>query len=715
MSQTHRSHWLKDVAGHAGLDLTISDLPDFGEISRAWPEVVRACKMTDEAFTQRLAGYFRIGLADLTSYDPQAVKLVPEAVSRRYGILPLSATESTIVVATADPSNRAVQRDIVAYAARQPVFLVASPSKLTQALERAYAPARAPRNALQTLVAQVATSDFQVITNQGTGLFTTSFELEDPPLVKLTNFLLQQGLRYRATEIHVEPGQDQGRVRFRIDGVLQHVVDLPKVAHQRVVARLKHMARTQPGVKPEDGFSVRVDKVEKRAQLSTTPSPDGELVWIRLIDPHDVPTLESLKFDGLEGEMVRRALQKRDGFVLVTGPARAGTTSFVYAALHSFAKQSVISLEGRPEIIVPGVTQIRYDVTSGLSFAESLQRLLDRSPDVLHAGEIRDLATARIVLRAAVTGRKVLATLHTPDALSGVRRLVDMGLAPGRLAESLHAVISLQLVRRLCEKCARPFDPEKDAKSREATLASLLDMRPVRLAAGCQICAGTGFMNQIPIAEVLDVTPELREVLAAGPSDAELLRAARAAGMRTFVDVGLEKVAKGETTIEELERVLGCVPTRDQTAESVGAVLVVEDEVDDRLVVGNALREMGFRVFEVGGRAAAQEMLKSDEDFSLVILDVYLPGLEGPDLLRGIRRSLTTQSLPVIVVTGSDNPRHEFELLDAGADDYLLKPVAADRLESRVRAVLRRTGVRLEGGGPTTQVGLGSTSRPASA
>src|SRR5690606_34952714 len=161
----------------------------------------------------------------------------------------------------------------------------------------------------------------------------------------------------------------------------------------------------------------------------------------------------------------------RDGLVLVTGPARSGTTSFVYAALRSFANQSVISLEGRPDLVVPGVVQIRFDAASGASFAEALQGLLERDPEVLHAGEIRDLATARIVLRAAVTGRKVLATAHTPDALSGVRRLIDLGLAPGRLAESLHAVVSLRLVRRLCDACARPFDPQRDARSREATLA----------------------------------------------------------------------------------------------------------------------------------------------------------------------------------------------------------------------------------------------------
>jgi CheY-like chemotaxis protein len=379
----------------------------------------------------------------------------------------------------------------------------------------------------------------------------------------------------------------------------------------------------------------------------------------------------------------------------------------------------VISLEGRPELIVTGVTQIRYDASAGVSYAEALQQLLDRSPDVLHAGEIRDQATARIVLRVAVTGRKVLATVHTSDAVSGVRRLLDMGLAPGRLAESLHAVVSLRLVRRLCVKCARPFDAEKDGKSREARLAAGLGVQPLKMPVGCKFCAGTGYMNQIPVPEVLVMTPALRDVLAAGPSDAELVRAARAEGMRSFAEIGGERVTKGETTVEELERVLGVVPSREEAAGSVGAVLVVEDEPQDRLLLSNVLRGMGFRVLEAGDASAAQQHLGSGEELSLVLLDLFLPGDDGRTLLRGIRRSLATQSLPIIIVTSSEDPRHEFELLDAGADDYIRKPLVMEQLQARVRAVLRRAGVRLVSGAqetpsvPEPRKSTSSASEPA--
>lgn len=688
---------MKTVARQVGLDLDIPAHPDISLVRKAWSQVVTASRMPEDRLTQKLAGHFRIGVADVSTYDPQAVRLLPESVARGHGVIAMSFTEDTVVVATSDPANQAAVRDIVEHSGRQPVFLLASPAGLAESLERAYAPARQPRNVLQTLVAKVAESDFQVITNQGAGLFT-SFELEDPAVVQLADLVLQQGLRYRATEIHIEPGKELGRVRYRIDGVLQHVVDLPASAHTRLVARLRHLAFDQPGADPDEGFQVRItDPVaQKTAFVLSTPTPGGELVWIRLVDPRAVPTLESLRFGGLEGRKIEQVLGRQEGLVLVTGPARSGTSSFIYAALHSLQRLSVISLEGRPELEIPGVTQIKYEPSTGLSFAQSLQQLLDRSPDVIHAGEIRDLATARIVLRTAMTGRMILATVHTSDAISGIRRLVDMGLAGGRLAESLHAVVSLRLVRALCQQCARPFDPALVAHAREAKLAAILGLVPVKQAVGCRACTGTGYHGQIPVPEVLVMTPGLKSALAAEPDDAELLRVARAEGMRTFAEVGLERVANGETTFEEIERVLGIVPIREETVQSVGPILVVDDESQDLLLVSTALRKMGFDVVEADGGPQAQALIAdSEHDFCLVVMDLYMPDIDGNTLLRTIRQSLSTQTLPVVVLTSSQDPRDELELLEAGADDYLLKPVVVDRLEARVRAVLRRSGVHL--------------------
>jgi type II secretory ATPase GspE/PulE/Tfp pilus assembly ATPase PilB-like protein/ActR/RegA family two-component response regulator len=671
-------------------------MPDLATLRNAWTAVVRACKVPEARFIERVAGHFRIGVADLSTWDPQAVRLIPEAVARKYGILAISFTNANVVVATSDPSNRAAAQDIVAHSGRQPLFLLVSPSRMDRAMERAYAPARAPKNALQTLVAQVAQSDFQVVTASGTGLFT-SFDLQDPTVVKLSDTILHQAVRYRATEIHVEPGRQQGRIRYRVDGVLQHVVDLPSAAHTRLAARLKSVAFDRPGADPNDGFPIETPEGEERTgHLLTTPTPEGELISIRLVSPKDVPTLDSLGFGGPEGKKIRELLRRRDGLILVTGPARAGTTSFVYACLNALSRLSVISLETRIEQVIPGVTQIRYESSAGKSFAETLQALLDRSPDVIHAGEIRDLATARIAIRTAVTGRKTIGTLHTSDAVSGLRRMMDMGIDGGRLAESCHAVISLRLVRRLCPDCKQRVDPAANPPSREYKLAARLGVQPGFGAVGCKSCAGTGYRGQIPLAEVLELTPPVKAFLQSEPSDADLLKGARNEGMRTFAEVGLDLVAQGETTIEEVERVVGIVPVQEETAASAGPVLIVDDEPQDRLVFKHVLDGMGFQVVEADSAVAAKRLIEQrSHDFSLVLLDEYMPEMNGRELLREVRKSLVTQYLPVIVIAASQDPQVEIDLLEAGADDYMTKPVRAERVEARVRAVLRRSGLEL--------------------
>jgi CheY-like chemotaxis protein len=205
------------------------------------------------------------------------------------------------------------------------------------------------------------------------------------------------------------------------------------------------------------------------------------------------------------------------------------------------------------------------------------------------------------------------------------------------------------------------------------------------------------------------MSPRLRGLLGESPSDADLLRAARAEGMQTFGELALERVAAGRTTVEEVERVLGFVPSREESAGSVGPVLVVDDEEQDRRLVSRFLESAGFRVVEAADGETALRILESgDEDVSLVVLDIYMPGIDGQEVLRRIRRSLATQALPVVVLTGSPDARDELQLLDAGADDYLLKPVEPGRLAARVKAVLRRSGVRVTTGSREMEEPLGT-------
>ncbi len=680
------------------MELRLAPNPPFSAVRKAWPIVARACKVTDDQLARRVARHFRLGVADLSTWDPQAVALLPEKVARGHGILPMSFTDTTVVVATSDPSSRDARLDIIAHSGRQPVFLMGSPSAIWLATDKAYAPARSVRSTLQTLVTEASSDEFQIVTTHGPGI-VTSFELEAPAVVELTDVIFRQAVRFDATEILMEPGRGGGRVRYRIDGVLQHYLDLPLTAYERVGARIASLAeRPSTAGKGRPGtFPLPTKGGEAlEATLQRTATPDGERALVRIIDPRRRPTLADLGFDTKVRTQLRELLSHPDGFILVTGPARSGKTSLVYSILLAGRGLNVVSLENPVELLLPGVTQVPFDPEGGLSYAETLQQLLGQGPELMHAGEVRDLATARTVLRAAVTGRRVIATVHTSDAVSGIRRLLDMGLAPGRLAESLRGVVSLRLVRSLCSACATEVSGPEDLPSRERQLAESVGTLPARRAVGCAECGGTGYKGQLPLAEVLPSSAALLTAIAEASTETELEEAAEAEGMRTFLDVARERVEEGQTTLQEVERVLGLLPQRDASAGAVGPVLVIEDEAQDRLLIRAVLQDMGFNVVEaVDGPPALSLIEQKEHDFSLVILDLFMPEMHGMEVLKRIRRSLQTQSLPVIVLTASPNPRDEIELLDAGADDYLLKPIVTDRLVARARAVLRRSGVRL--------------------
>lgn len=696
MNQPASAHWLKRVAATAGLDLQISHNPDASTLRRAWTQAARAWKISEEEFTRRVAAQFKIEVADLENRDPRAIRLLPRSVAKRFGVLPLAATDESILIATSDPTNSDATEEIRTNAGRKPAFRLATPYPLSQAIEQAYRSDKSAQVALQTLVAEAEGTDFQVVSSDGRGLFT-NLDIESPAVVKLSDLILKQSTRYRASEVHIEPGNQQGRVRFRIDGVLQHLIDLPSEVQARLVARLKHLALTQSA--DDRVIPIRSESGEEwQAHLLSTETPQGEMVTLRLISPGVTPTMEGLNLSASAASGVRQILGQKGGLVLVTGPARSGKTSFVYAALGAMGGSKAISLENPVESVIPGITQVPFDPSAGLSFSETLQQLLDQDPDVIHAGEIRDLGTARTCLRAALTGRKVLATVHSSDAVSGVRRLLEMGLAPGRVAESLVGVISLRLLRELCPDCAQSFDETESGSTREGMLAKRLGVAPSRQPVGCESCASTGFKGQVPISEVAVLGAKARSVLASGPSDEEFLRACQQDGMGSLMTSALDRVRGGETTLEEVERVLGVPPRQEESPAGVGPVLVVEDELQDRMVIGAVLKASGFEVVEAEDGPTALKMLEAPkQSFSLMILDLRLPGMSGKEVLTQVRRSLPTHALPVIVLTGSTNPQDEIDLLDQGADDYVLKPVVNSRLEARVRAVLRRSGVNFIG------------------
>ncbi|HVZ76900.1 MAG TPA: ATPase, T2SS/T4P/T4SS family, partial [Gemmatimonadaceae bacterium] len=395
---------------------------------------------------------------------------------------------------------------------------------------------------------------------------------------------------------------------------------------------------------------------------------------------------------------IRQLLTYRDGIVIVTGPTGSGKTTTLYSAIKEIATGdiNIMTVEDPIEYELPGITQMQVEAKRGVTFASALRAILRQDPDVIFVGEIRDEETAQVAAQAAMTGHLVLATLHTNDAMSAVTRLADLGLDRATVAATLRGSVAQRLVRRACPDCAVPLGPADELTEREQRLAAAYGMRPVVRAAGCARCSMTGFLGRIPVNEVAVVTPHLAEQIAAGATMQALQRAAVSAGMRTLREVALERAAKGETTLQEVERVLGDTsveaPPPEAAQPARPRVLVVDDDPVTRTLAATLLDGAGFSVVQADDGDVALERLQAGEEFSLVVTDLHMARMNGDQLLAALRGNVQTAGLPVIVLTGSAEYETEVALMDAGADDYIRKPIDPPRFMARVKAALRRAG-----------------------
>jgi CheY-like chemotaxis protein/Tfp pilus assembly ATPase PilU len=447
-------------------------------------------------------------------------------------------------------------------------------------------------------------------------------------------------------------------------------------------------------MRPQDGGArVQVDGKAYDLRISTVPTRDAEKAVIRILDPSGSQRLEDLGMATPELTRFRQLLGHRDGMVVVTGPTGSGKTTTLYAAIRELAtgKINIMTVEDPVEYELASITQLQVDPKRGVTFASALRAILRQDPDVIFVGEVRDLETAEIAVQASVTGHLVLATLHTNDAVGVFPRLVDLGLSKVSLAGALRGVMAQRLLRRLCEKCRVEIGGA--LTEAELQLSRRHGVRPRNRAAGCEDCGGTGYRGRIAVSDVLINSPELQNVVLGGGGPVDLERAAVAGGMRSMRVAALEMVADGVTTLDEVDRVLGgaaAEPKLAATAPDQPRVLLVDDDAVVRRLGRTLLEKNGFEISEVSDGVTALELLARDPEYSLVVLDLSMPGMSGLEVLRHVRRTASIASLPVVVLTGSDEQASEAEIMDAGADDYIQKPIDPARFVARVKAVLRR-------------------------
>jgi type II secretory ATPase GspE/PulE/Tfp pilus assembly ATPase PilB-like protein/CheY-like chemotaxis protein len=612
---------------------------------------------------------------------------------RRHQLLPLRQDDREIVVATSDPGDMDAESAVRFSAGRNVAFELAYPTAIRQAINERYS----VDGGVEELLSRVDEDlvDVVRVVEELAPESVGAQEVHTAPVVKLTNLILREAVAQGASDIHIEPGAAGGLVRFRVDGVLRAFMQMPLPALSRVTSRIKILGKLDIAdrMRPHDGRTrILVGGRNYDLRISTVPVRDSEKAVIRVLDPSRSIMLDDLGLATSELARFRHMLGHRDGIVIVTGPTGSGKTTTLYGALRelSTGERNISTVEDPVEYELPGIAQIQVEPKRGVTFPSALRALLRQDPDIILVGEIRDLETARVAVQASMTGHLVLATLHTNDALSVLPRLVDIGLDRSTLASTLRGALAQRLVRRLCPHCAVPATAPLTAD--EERLATHYRTRPVNRAVGCRKCADSGYKGRFAVMEVLTMSMRLQDQIIEGATPTELLRSATAAGLRPLQTVALERVASGETTVEEIERVIGETRAEEGADERSPQVhaLVVDDDAENRLLARAVLERTGARVSEADDGVAALDHVAAAPDVSLILLDLDMPRLTGMEVLHRLKANVATVGIPVIVLTGSDNPDDEVAAMDAGADDYVRKPLDPMRFTARVKAALRR-------------------------
>jgi type IV pilus assembly protein PilB len=485
--------------------------------------------------------------------DGSAVERVPSAVCKRYTVLPIGYEDGRLLVAMADPANVFAIDDIRSMTGLEVKPLVATRTDIQAAINRYH---RAD-NELDDLTSSIGAEE------EADDLASLKEVVEDAPIVKFVNLLITQAIADRASDIHIEPGERDVRVRLRIDGVLHEVMRPPKNIQAGIISRLKIMSDINIAERriPQDGrLSVSTNGKKIDLRVATLPTVWGEKVVMRILDNSTAMLkLSDLGFSDGNYERYAESFSKPYGMILVTGPTGSGKSTTLYATLNivSSPDKNVITVEDPVEYRLPGINQVQTNAKAGLTFASALRSILRSDPDIVLIGEIRDHETAQIAIEAALTGHLVLSTLHTNDAPSAINRLIEMGIEPFLVGSSLDCVLAQRLARRLCEKCKEPYTPTPETLLQSGyPWRDGEDLPTLMRAVGCSACSKTGYRGRLALHEVMSITEDIERLAVQRASAAAIGEAARAQGMLTLRDDGLAKVANGVTSLEEIFRVV---------------------------------------------------------------------------------------------------------------------------------------------------------------
>ena len=496
------------------------------------------------------------------SANADVAKMIPAYLAQRHGVIAVDREQDRLIVAMSDPSNVVAIDDIRLLTGLDIDIIIASPDDVARLQGR-----------FQGLVADmeelvkgqpVVESEFldESSRTEEVTLERLRTMVEEAPIVRVVNQIIQQAIRAGASDIHLEPHRREVKVRFRVDGLLQDIMAPPKQIQAALISRVKILANLDIAERrvPQDGhIHLRLEAKEYDMRVSTLPTVFGEKIVIRILDQSS--TKVALSRIGMPSDLLgtwEGLITKPYGMIIVTGPTGSGKTTTLYTSLERIntPERNIVSVEDPVEYQIPRVNQVQVNTRAGLTFASGLRSILRQDPDVVLIGEVRDRETAQIAVQASMTGHLVLTTLHTNDAPGAATRLADMGIEPFLVTASLIGVLAQRLVRVICPRCKEAYAPPPEALRRLGLDPAEHGGLKLYHGLGCDFCRGTGYRGRIGVFELMVMNDELRGLVLGGASADQIRAAAHGSGMRLLRDDGVQKVLQGVTTVEELLRVV---------------------------------------------------------------------------------------------------------------------------------------------------------------
>ena len=506
--------------------------------------------ITEKVLMRALESRLKVQYVDISDIEltEKIVNLLPEEIAKKYNVIPIETTDNLLTIASSDPMNFYALDDIRLATNMEIKVVLSTSSDIQNALSHAY------RQQHVVNATDDVSREFNIDGFDNVAYDMVDEKIDNAPIVRLVNSIIQQAIKLDASDIHIEPMETATRVRMRVDGVLHEHMKVPLVAHSAIITRLKIMGGMNIAEKrvPQDGkVETTLEGKSVDLRLSSLPTVAGEKMVIRILGGSGTMiTRAQLGLFEENEKLFDKILKNPHGIILVSGPTGSGKTTTLYTLLSEYNKPSVniITVEDPVEYRLHGINQVQINTKAGLTFASGLRSILRQDPNVIMVGEIRDAETAQIAVRAAITGHLVLSTIHTNDAASTISRLIDMDIEPFLVSSGVIGIVAQRLVRKICPRCKTSYKADYSEK----TLLNIDDSILLYKGTGCAFCSNTGYKGRTAIHEILALTKDIRELIDARATDDTIRQKSIENGMITLNECCIRLVLNGITTVEEL-------------------------------------------------------------------------------------------------------------------------------------------------------------------